>query len=89
MVLLPPSPEVTGQPHLYLRNRYAATKAVNGATSTSPNEPTRVFTTSAETSVEFKKTEMYYLTIVEKGTTNVIDRVEFTIDIAFVNDFDF
>lgn len=40
-------------------------------------------------SLEFKKTETYYLTIVEKGTTNVTDRIEFTIDIAFVNDFDF
>lgn len=40
-------------------------------------------------SVDFKKTETYYLTIVEKGTTNVMDRIEFTIDIAFVNDFDF
>ena len=27
--------------------------------------------------------------IVEKGTTNVIERIEFKIDIAFVNDFDF
>ena len=40
-------------------------------------------------SMDFKKTETYYLTIVEKGTTNTIDRIEFTIDIAFVNDFDF
>ena len=40
-------------------------------------------------SVEFKKTDTYYLTIVEKGTTNVVDRVEFMIDIAFANDFDF
>lgn len=40
-------------------------------------------------SMDFKKTETYYLTIVEKGTTNIIDRIEFTIDIAFVNDFDF
>ena len=40
-------------------------------------------------SVDFKKTETYYLTTIEKGTTNIIDRIEFTIDIAFVNDFDF
>ena len=40
-------------------------------------------------SMDFKKTETYYLTVVEKGTTNAIDRIEFTIDIAFVNDFDF
>ena len=40
-------------------------------------------------SIKFKKAETYYPTIVEKGTVNVINRVEFTIDIAFVNDFDF
>lgn len=39
--------------------------------------------------MDFKKTDTYYLTVVEKGTTNITDRVEFTIDIAFVNDFDF
>lgn len=39
--------------------------------------------------IEFNKTDAYYLTIVEKGTTNVIDRIEFTIDIAFTGDFDF
>ena len=38
---------------------------------------------------EFKKTENYYLVICEKGTTNVIAREEFNIDIAFVDDFDF
>ena len=40
-------------------------------------------------STEFRKTDTYYLTIVEKETTSVTDRIEFTIDIAFVNDFDF
>ena len=60
------------------------------ADKTSNNGSERVFRTRFTLkSVEFKKTETYYLTIVEKGTTNVIDRVEFTIDIAFVNDFDF
>ena len=60
------------------------------ADKTSNNGSDRVFRTRFTLkSVEFKKTETYYLTIVEKGTTNVIDRVEFTIDIAFVNDFDF
>ena len=34
----------------------AAAKAVNGATSTSPNDPTSVFTISAETNVELRKT---------------------------------
>ena len=60
------------------------------ADKTSNNGSDRVFRTRFTLkSVEFKKTETYYLTIVEKGTTNVVDRVEFTIDIAFVNDFDF
>lgn len=40
-------------------------------------------------SAEFKKTESYFLTILEKGTTNVVAKEEFSIDIAFVNDFDF
>lgn len=40
-------------------------------------------------SLDYKKTDTYYLTVVEAGTTNVTDRIEFTIDIAFVNDFDF
>ena len=38
---------------------------------------------------EFKKTDTYYLTIIEKGTTNVLDRIEYNIDIAFAGDFDF
>ena len=40
-------------------------------------------------SIPFKKTDTYYLTIAEKGTSQVVDRIEFTIDIVFVNDFDF
>ena len=40
-------------------------------------------------SAEFKKTESYFLTILEKGTTNVVAKEEFSIDIAFINDFDF
>ena len=60
------------------------------ADKTSNNGSDRVFRTRFTLkSVEFNKTETYYLTIVEKGTTNVVDRIEFTIDIAFVNDFDF
>ena len=39
-------------------------------------------------SKDFKKTDTYYLTVVEKGTANVIEQTEFTIDIAFANDFD-
>ena len=60
------------------------------ADKTSNNGSERVFRTRFTLkSVEFKKTATYYLTVVEKGTTNVIDKIEFTIDIAFVNDFDF
>ena len=60
------------------------------ADKTSNNGSERVFRTRFTLkSMEFKKTETYYLTVVEKGTTNVIDKIEFTIDIAFVNDFDF
>lgn len=60
------------------------------ADKTSNNGADRVFRTRFTLkSVEFKKTDIYYLTIVEKGTTNVSERIEFTIDIAFVNDFDF
>ena len=60
------------------------------ADKTSNNGSDRVFRTRFTLkSVEFKKTDTYYLTVVEKGTTNVADRIEFTIDIAFVNDFDF
>lgn len=60
------------------------------ADKTSSNGADRVFRTRLTLKgVEFKKTDTYYLTVVEKGTTNVNDRIEFTIDIAFVNDFDF
>jgi hypothetical protein len=60
------------------------------ADKTSNNGSERVFRTRFTLkSMEFKKTEAYYLTVVEKGTTNVIEKIEFTIDIAFVNDFDF
>lgn len=60
------------------------------ADKTSNNGSDRVFRTRFTLkSLDFKKTDTYYLTVVEKGTTNVTDRIEFTIDIAFVNDFDF
>lgn len=38
---------------------------------------------------EYPREEQYFLNIVEKGTTNVLAHIEFTINIAFVNDFDF
>lgn len=60
------------------------------ADKTDNNGSDRIFRTRFTLkSVEFKKTETYYLIVAEKGTTNVTDRIEFTIDIAFVNDFDF
>ena len=60
------------------------------ADKTSSNGSDRVFRTRFTLkSLDFKKTDIYYLTVVEQGATNVIDRIEFTIDIAFVNDFDF
>lgn len=39
--------------------------------------------------LEFKKTDTYYLNIVDKETMKATGRIEYTIDIAFVNDFDF
>ena len=60
------------------------------ADKTSNNGSDRVFRTRFTLkSMEFKKTEIYYLTIVEKESGTIADRIEFTIDIAFVNDFDF
>lgn len=60
------------------------------ADKTSSNGADRVFRTRFTLKgVEFRKTDTYYLTITEKETANVTDRIEFTIDIAFVNDFDF
>lgn len=40
-------------------------------------------------SVEYNKMNTYYLTIVDKETQKTTEKYEFTIDIAFVNDFDF
>lgn len=60
------------------------------ADKTSANGSERVFRTRFTLkSVEFKKTDTYYLTVVEKGAATPVDKIEFTIDIAFVNDFDF
>ena len=39
--------------------------------------------------LEFKKTDTYYLNIVDKETMKATGRIEYAIDIAFVNDFDF
>ena len=60
------------------------------ADKTSKNGSERVFRIRLTLkNMDFKKTDIYYLTVLEKGTTNIIDKIEFTIDIAFVNDFDF
>ena len=40
-------------------------------------------------SIQFKKTESYFLMIVDKETGGTLDKVGFSIDIAFMNDFDF
>ena len=56
----------------------------------SSNEKERVVRVRfALKSVAFKKTDMYYLIIVDKETGKIAERIEFSIDIAFVNDFDF
>ena len=60
------------------------------ADKTSSNGSDRLFRTRFTLkSFEFKKTDTYYLTVVEKDSGNVAEKIEFTIDIAFVNDFDF
>ena len=60
------------------------------ADKTSNNGADRVFRTRFTLkSLDFKKTDTYYMIIAEQGTTDVTERIEFTIDIAFVNDFDF
>lgn len=60
------------------------------ADKTSNNGADRVFRTRFTLkSVAFRKTDTYYLTIAEKGAAAAIEQIEFTIDIAFVNDFDF
>ena len=60
------------------------------ADKTSNNGSERVFRTRFTLkSVDFKKTDSYYLTVTEKGSGKVCAQIEFTIDIAFVNDFDF
>ena len=39
--------------------------------------------------IDFNKTEKYYLIIRDAETANIIEKTDFTIDIAFSNDFDF
>ena len=43
----------------------------------------------SQLAIEFKKTDTYYLTIAEKDGSGIPEKVEFTINIAFANDFDF
>lgn len=60
------------------------------ADKTSPDASERLFRIRLTLrSMEFQKTQSYYLTMVENATANVVDKTEFTIDIAFASDFDF
>ena len=60
------------------------------ADKTSRNGSERVFRVRLTLkSIEFKKTEVYYLTVVDTETKNITEKTEFRIDIAFINDFDF
>lgn len=60
------------------------------ADKTSTNGAERVFRVRFTLKgMEFKKTDTYYLTIADKNASGAAERIVFTIDIAFVNDFDF
>ena len=60
------------------------------ADKTDNNGSNRIFRTRFTLkSMEFNKMDTYYLIISETETANIIDRIEFNIDIAFANDFDF
>lgn len=60
------------------------------ADKTSDNGAERVFRTRFTLkALEFKKTEEYYLTIIDRDNLGIPEKVDFTIDIAFANDFDF
>lgn len=39
--------------------------------------------------LEFKKTDAYYITVIDADTKETVERTEFSINIAFTNDFDF
>lgn len=65
-------------------------KKVIIADKTSKNDTDRVFCVRLTLkSAEYRKMDTYYLMIVEKGTSGSSEQVEFSIDIAFINDFDF
>ena len=56
----------------------------------SENGSERVFRTRFTLKgANFDKTQTYYLFIAEKDSLNITEKIEFSIDIAFVNDFDF
>lgn len=56
---------------------------------TTDNGSDRVFReTFTLKSQEYKKTEEYYLNIVEKDSSDIPERIAFSIDISFVDDFD-
>ena len=39
--------------------------------------------------IQFSKTELYYLMIMDKDSGNLLERIEYQINITFTNDFDF
>lgn len=60
------------------------------ADKTNSNDSERVFKVGfVLKSIAFSKTEAYYLIISEKDTKKIVDRIEFSINVAFTNDFDF
>lgn len=65
-------------------------KQVLIADRTSPDDTDRVFRARFTLkSMEFNKNKPYYLMIMEQDTSNIIEKIQFTIDIVFTNDFDF
>lgn len=60
------------------------------ADKTSDNGSDRVFRVRFTLkAIEFRKTDDYYLTIIEKDNSGIPEKTAFTIDIAFASDFDF
>lgn len=60
------------------------------ADKTAANGTARVFRVRLTLkSMAFPKTDTYYLTVAEKGAAGTAEKTEFSIDIAFANEFDF
>ena len=59
------------------------------ADKTSTNDTDRVFRLRFTLKgLEYKNTDIYHLVIVDKESAAIIEQIEFSIDIAFLNDFD-